>query len=190
MTSRGWPPIALRIEGQRTSAWFARIIFDARGDKAVNTSWLQVIVQAIPVLAAAGGLIYAGLQFRGWQITQYVSNFTKLVELQLQLRKMIVDDPALAPTSSVTPPRDAAEEMRRYYYALMQVSVFEIAWYTHKKGQLTDDYFASWEAAILSMAKYPVFRAMWRTDRTKIMHVGFRQYVDNLIEKFTVHEQV
>jgi hypothetical protein len=147
-----------------------------------------VIVQAIPVLAVAGGLVYAGLQFRGWRTTQYVANFTKLVELQLQLRKMIVDDPALEPSGRTKLAGSPAEEMRRYYYALMQMGVFEIAWYTHKKGQLTDDYFASWEAAMSSIARYPEFRAMWQTDRAKILHDGFRQYVDTLIEKSRVHE--
>jgi len=154
----------------------------------VNSSWLREIVQAIPVLAAAGGLVYAGLQFRGWRTTQYVANFTKLVELQLQLRKMIVDDPALEPSGGTKPADSPTEEMRRYYYALMQMGVFEIAWYTHKKGQLTDDYFASWEAAMNSIANYPEFRAMWQTDRAKILHDGFRQYVDTLIEKSRVHE--
>ena len=154
----------------------------------MNSSWLQVIVQAIPVLAAAGGLVYAGLQFRGWRTTQYVANFTKLVELQLQLRKMIVDDPALEPLADTKRADSPAEEMRKYYYALMQMGVFEIAWYTHKKGQLTDDYFASWEAAMNSIVTYPEFRAMWQTDRAKILHDGFRQYVDTLIEKSRVHE--
>lgn len=156
----------------------------------MSKEWLQVIIQAIPVLAAAGGLIYAGLQFRGWRTTQYVANFTKLVELQLQLRKMIVDDPTLEPKGSMEPARTPAEEMRRYYYALMQMGVFEIAWYTHKKGQLTDDYFASWEAAMSSIATYPAFRAMWRTDRAKILHDGFRQYVEALIEKSSVRKRV
>jgi len=147
-----------------------------------------VIIQAVPVLAAAGGLMYAGMQFRGWRTSQYVANFTKLVELQLQLRKMIVDDPALEPKDNTEPAQTPAEEMRRYYYALMQMSMFEIAWYTHKKGQLTDDYFASWETAMSSIAKYPAFRAMWQSDRAKILHDGFRQYVDRLIEKSSVRE--
>jgi len=54
--------------------------------KAVNNSILHEIVQAIPLLAAAGGLVYAALQFRGWRTSQYVANLTKLIELQLKLR--------------------------------------------------------------------------------------------------------
>jgi hypothetical protein len=148
----------------------------------MNVPWLQIITQAIPLLAAAGGLVYAGMQLRGWQTSQYVMNFTKLVELQLELRKMIVNDPALAPKPDTDPSLSPAEKMRTYYYALMQLSVFEIAWFTHKEGQLTDDYFASWEANMSSMVKYPAFHAMWQTDRTKILHDGFRQYVDVLID--------
>lgn len=93
---------------------------------------LHVILQAIPVLAAAGGVLYAALQFRGWRLSQYVANFTKLIELQLQIRK--------------------------------------------------DDYFASWEVNMLSIAKRPAFRAMWQSDRTKILHDGFRRYMERLMQ--------
>jgi hypothetical protein len=158
----------------------------------MNVSLLHVIIIAVPLLVAAAGLVYAAMQFRGWLASQYVANFTKLVELQLQLRKMVVDDPTLAPAGTTKVARTPAEEMRSYYYALMQMSVFEIAWFAHKQGQLTDDYFASWEAYIAAMAKYPAFRAMWQTDRTTILHDGFREYVDTLtsIESASVPEHV
>jgi hypothetical protein len=156
----------------------------------VNFNLLQVLIQAIPVLAAAGGLFYAAIQFRGWRTGQYVANFTKLVDLQLQLRKMIVDDPSLDPMGREDLARSPAEKTRKYYYVMIQMGVFEIAWFTHKSGQLTDDYFASWEDAMVSILKYPSFHAAWRTDQTKILHEGFRQYVDTLIEKSSVREHV
>jgi hypothetical protein len=143
----------------------------------VNTLILHDIVQAIPLLAAAGGLVYAALQFRGWRTSQYVTNFTKLIELQLEIRKMVVDDPTLGPEGV------PKEEMRGYYYNLIQLSVFEIAWYSHKYGQLTDDYFASWEVNMTSVAKRPDFHAMWQSDRTKILHDGFRKYMETLMQK-------
>jgi len=62
----------------------------------MNNAMFKVEIQAISALAVAGGLIYAALQFRGWRTTQYVTNFTELVKLQLELRKMVVDDAALA----------------------------------------------------------------------------------------------
>ena len=156
----------------------------------MSFSVLQALLQGIPVLAAAGGLFYAALQFRGWRDSQYVANFTKLVEVQLQLRKMVVDDPILDPLGSAEPTRSPAEKMRKYYYALMQMGVFEIAWFTHKQGQLTDDYFASWETAMASIVKYPDFHSMWQADRAKILHDGFRHYVDALIEKSKACEHV
>ena len=143
----------------------------------MNTSILHDIVQAIPVLAAAGGVVYAALQFRGWRYSQYVANFTKLIELQLQIRKMVVDDPTLGPEGI------PKEEMRRYYYSLIQLSVFEIAWFSHRYGQLTGDYFDSWEAHMSSIAKRPDFRAMWQSDRTKILHDGFRKYMETLMQE-------
>jgi hypothetical protein len=148
----------------------------AWGHKAVNNPILSELVRAIPVLAAAGGVVYAALQFRGWRLSQYVANFTKLVELQLQIRKMVIDDPTLGPEGILK------EEMRGYYYNLIQLSLFEIAWYSHEYGQLTDDYFASWEVNMLSIAKRPAFRAMWQSDRTKILHDGFRRYMERLMQ--------
>jgi hypothetical protein len=143
----------------------------------VNNSILHEIVQAIPLLAAAGGLVYAALQFRGWRASQFVANFTKLIELQLEIRKMAVDDPTLGPEG--TP----SKEVRGYYYSLMQLSLFEIAWYSHKYGQLSDDYFASWEVNMRSIAKRPEFDAMWQSDRTKILHDGFRKYMETLMQE-------
>lgn len=145
--------------------------------EAVDTSILHMILQAIPVLAAAGGLVYASLQFRDWRKAQYVANFTKLIELQLQLRKMVVDDPTLGPDGA------PAKDTRGYYYSLMQLSLFEIAWFTHRHGQLTDDYFDSWKTSMISIARRPHFRAMWQSDRTKIMHDGFRKYMDALMQE-------
>jgi len=142
-----------------------------------HVEMFHVILHAIPVLAAAGGLVYAALQFRGWRTSQYVANFTKLVELQLQLRKMVIDDPNLI--SDQAP----AEEMRTFYYSLMQLSLFEIAWFSHRHGQLTGDYFASWEVNMAAVAKRPEFRAMWYSDRPKILHDGFRKYMDTLMER-------
>jgi len=151
---------------------------------------LQVLIQGIPLLAAAGGLVFAAMQFRGWRTTQYVANFTKLVELQLQNPKDDRGGSHLSAEGQREPTRSPAEKTRLHSYALMQIGVFEIAWFTHKYGQLTDDYFASWEAAMVSIVKYPTFRAMWQTDQTKILHDGFRQYVDFLIETSSAPEHV
>src|SRR6266700_6649417 len=89
------------------------------GGTVVNNTMLQVVLQAVSALAVAGGLVYAALQFRGWRTAQYVANFTTLVELQLQLRKMVVDDPTLAPVGLVLPAEDQEEKTRGYFYNLM-----------------------------------------------------------------------
>lgn len=148
----------------------------------MNTSMVQTVVQAVSVLSMAGGLIYAALQFRGWRSAQHVANVTKLIELQLELRKMIVDDPTLASAGLSMPPEVATEDTRGHFYNLMQVSLFEIAWFSHGHGQLTDDYFASWEANMAHVVTRPAFRAMWKNHQTKILHARFHQYMDNLIE--------
>ena len=64
---------------------------------------------------------------------------------------MLIDDPALGQEGV------PKAEIQVYYYNLIQLSLFEIAWYSHRYGQLTDDYFASWEASMASIAKTPSF---------------------------------
>ena len=62
----------------------------------MSDSAFHWFVQTASLLGVAGGLIYTGVQLHNWRNAQYVTNFTKLVELQMQLRKMVVDDPTLA----------------------------------------------------------------------------------------------
>src|SRR5262249_31346804 len=147
---------------------------------------LQVVLQAVSALAVAGGLVYAALQFRGWRTAQYVANFTTLVELHLQLRKMVVEEPTLASVGIGVPPEIVPDELRGYFYNLMQVSLFEIAWFSHQHGQLPHDYFASWVASMAVVPQHPAFQTMWQSDRTKILHTGSRQYMNSLREDASV----
>ena len=62
----------------------------------MTSTTLQVVLQAFSTLAVAGGLVYATLQLREWRHAQYVTNFTTLVALLGELRKIVVDDPTLA----------------------------------------------------------------------------------------------
>jgi hypothetical protein len=147
---------------------------------------LQVIFQAVSTFAVTVGLAYTALQLRAWRATQYVANFTKLVELQLQLRKMVVDDPSLAPVGLALPTGNP-EETRGFFYNLMQLSLFEIAWFSREEGQLPDDYFASWADQISEISTRPAFQAMWHSDRAKILHEGFREYMERLMSQERVN---
>ena len=69
-----------------------------------------MLFQAVSARAVVGGFVYAALQFRGWRTAQYVANFTTLLELQLQLRKMVVDDPTLAPVGLALPAEDQGKQ--------------------------------------------------------------------------------
>src|SRR4030095_9639998 len=95
----------------------------SRGCNAVQDTTLQMLFQAVSALAVVGGFVYAALQFRGWRTAQYVANFTKLVELQLQLCKMVVDDPTLAPVGLALPAEDQGEATRGHFYNMMQLRV-------------------------------------------------------------------
>jgi len=146
----------------------------------MSTITIQMILQAVSTAALTGGLAYGALQLRAWRTTQYVANFTKLVELQLELRKMVVDDPTLAPVGLALSTGDP-EDTRGFFYNLMQLSVFEIAWFSREEGQLPADYFASWADQISEISTRPAFQAMWRSDQTKILHDGFRQYMERMM---------
>src|SRR5262249_32896932 len=155
----------------------------------MNNAMLQVVLQVMSELAVTVGLVYTALQFRGWRTTQHVANFTKLVELQLELRKMVVDDPALATLAGVAPGA-TPDETRGNFYNLMQVSLFEIAWFSHQHGQLPHDYFASWVENMAAGARRVAFRDMGEGDGTKILHDGFRHYMETLIDDAGVSASV
>jgi hypothetical protein len=92
-----------------------------------------------------------------------------------------VTDPQLALLDPETVPAQTQEEVRSYFYELMQLSLFEIAWFSHERGQLTDDYFRSWVRSMSEMVTRRSFQSMWRSNATKIMHDRFRAYVETLV---------
>ncbi len=144
---------------------------------------VQVILQALSSFAIAGGLIFTAIQFRQARKAQLVANFSKLVELQSQLRYLRVERPDLASVS----PDDVANlksdrEIQEYFLNLIQLSLFEIAWYAHKYGQLPPDYFNSWTTRMWEMAHEKSFRSMIDNPSMKIMHDDFDMYVRRLID--------
>jgi hypothetical protein len=143
---------------------------------------VQVILQALTSFAIAGGLFYTAIQFRHARKAQLVANFSKLVELQYQLRRIRVEHPTLASVH----PLDVANlhsdrEIQEYFLNLMQLSLFEIAWYAHKHEQLPDDYFQSWASRMWEVAQEKSFRRMIDNPSMKIMHDEFDEYVRRLI---------
>jgi hypothetical protein len=145
---------------------------------------VQVTLQALSAFAIAGGLLYTAFQFRLARKAQAVANFAKLVELQYDLRKIRVDHPSLASVHK----RDVEHlhsdrEIQEYFLSLMQLSLFEIAWYAHKEGQLPDDYFQSWERRMEQLGDEEAFRAMLANPAMKIMHDDFYSYVRELLQR-------
>jgi hypothetical protein len=144
---------------------------------------LQVTLQALSAFAIAGGFLYTAFQFREARKAQAVANFAKIVELQYQLRKIRVDNPSLAAVHK----RDVENlhsdrEIQGYFLSLMQLSLFELAWYAHKQGQLPDDYFDSWEKRMIQMGDEEASRAMLGNPAMKIMHDEFDDYVRALLK--------
>jgi hypothetical protein len=145
---------------------------------------LQITLQALSAFAIAGGLLYTAFQFREARKAQGVANFAKLVELQYQLRKIRVDNPSLAAVHK----NDVAHlhsdrEIQEYFLSLMQLSLFEIAWFAHKQGQLPDDYFHSWERRMRQFGDEESFRRMLDSPSMKIMHDDFDKYVRALLKQ-------
>ena len=97
--------------------------------QATTLQIVQVTLQALSALAIAGGLLYTAVQFRSARQAQAVANFAKIVELQFQLRKMRVENPALAAVSKLDVAHlQSDREVQEYFLQLMQLSLFEIAW--------------------------------------------------------------
>lgn len=143
---------------------------------------VQIVLQALSSFAIAGGLIFTAVQFRQARKAQVVANFSKLVELQYQLRRIRVDHPSLASVH----PHDVQHlhtdrDIQEYFLNLMQLSLFEIAWYAHKHGQLPDDYFQSWASRMWQVAQEDSFRRMLENPSMKIMHDEFDNYVRRLL---------
>ena len=143
---------------------------------------LQIVLQALSSFAIAGGLLYTAIQFREARKSQGVANFAKLVELQFALRKMRVDKPELASTHALDMQYLGSDrEIQEYYLNLMQLSLFEIAWYSHRQGQLPTDYFRSWEKRIKQLGNEESFRRMLASPAMKIMHDDFDAYLRSII---------
>jgi len=144
---------------------------------------LQITLQALSSLAIAGGLIYAAIQFRSTRKAQLVTNFSKLVEMQYNLRYLRVQDPSLASVHEHDVEHlHSDREIREYFLNLMQLSVFEIAWYAHHQEQLSDEYFDSWVGRMQQLAREGSFQKMIRSPSSKIMHDDFEAYITKLVD--------
>lgn len=148
-----------------------------------NLQLLQITLQALSSFAIAGGLIFTAVQFAQARKAQLVANFSKLVELQYELRKIRVEQPSLASVHSQDVEHLHSErEIQEYFLNLMQLSLYEIAWYAHKHGQLPNDYFHSWTSRMWQVAQEQSFQRMIANPAMKIMHDEFDAFVRRLIE--------
>ena len=148
-----------------------------------NLQLLQITLQALSSFAIAGGLIFTAVQFAQARKAQLVANFSKLVELQYGLRKIRVEQPSLASVHSQDVEHLHSErEIQEYFLNLMQLSLYEIAWYAHKHGQLPDDYFHSWTSRMWQVAQEQSFQRMIANPAMKIMHDEFDAFVRRLMQ--------
>ncbi len=150
----------------------------------MNPTLLPLILQSISSLAIAGGFIFAAIQLRQTRRAQHVANFSRLVEMQMSLRRLRVEHPELAAVHS----HDIADlptdrDVQHYFLNLMQLSLFEIAWYAHRQGQLADDYFASWEHRMHALCTEESFKRMMAKPGMKIMHDDFHRYLQAMMHR-------
>jgi hypothetical protein len=148
----------------------------------LNLQLLQVILQALSAFAIAGGLLYTAVQFRNARKAQMVANFSKLVELQYNLRYIRVQHPELASVHPHDVERlHSDREVQEYFLNLMQLSIFEIAWFAHQHGQLPEGYFQSWAKRMWQVGQEQSFRRMLENPAMKIMHDDFEAYLRGLL---------
>jgi len=142
---------------------------------------VQIVLQALSSFAIAGGFIFTAFQFRNARKAQLVANFSKLVELQAQLRYLRVERPDLASEKDVENLK-SDHEIQEFYINLIQLSIFEIAWYAHKHRQLPPDYYNSWVTRMREVAQEKAFRSMLDNSSVKIMHDEFDAYMRRLVK--------
>lgn len=143
--------------------------------------FIKVVLQFASSSCFALGLLYTALQFRHWRRAAYVSNFTKLVELQMQLRRMRVDDPSLARIyKHDVVDLQSDQEIREHFMNLMQLSVFEIVWFSHRMRQLPEDYFQSWVERMKILEQEESFQKMIDDRKMKILHDEFQTYIRDM----------
>ncbi len=144
---------------------------------------IKVVLQTLSSFAIAGGLLFTAVQFWYWRRAAHVANFSKLVELQMSLRKMRVDDPSLAAVyKDDVRNLSTDQEIREYFFNLMQLSVFEIVWFMHKNHQLPDDYFQSWVDRMRVIEQEESFRKMIENPSMKILHDDFQKYISDVMK--------
>jgi hypothetical protein len=144
----------------------------------------KVVLQALSSFAIFGGLVYTAVQFKKTREAQHFANFAKLVEMQMHLREMRVTDPSLARVYAHDMEGTHNErEVREYFFNLMQVAVFEIVWFGRRRGQVPEDYYASWERRMRDLAKEASFRKMMTSPSMKIMHDEFQTYMQTMVRE-------
>lgn len=145
---------------------------------------IQVLFQSISSLALAGCFVYTAVQFKEWKKAAHVANFSKLVELQMSLRRLRVDEPHLASVyQHDVEGMSTDREIREHFMNLMQLSVFEIAWFGYRHQQLPGDYFQSWEKRMRAIAREASFRRMMNSPTVKILHDDFQAYIIQLMRE-------
>ena len=143
---------------------------------------VQITLQALSAFAIAAGVLYTAVQLRQARKSQVVANFAKLVELQYDLRKLRVEHPSLAAAHKHDVEHlHSDHEIQAYYLSLMQLSLFEIAWYAHQQGQLPDPYFHSWAKRMWQLGRDEAFRRMLENPSMKILDDDFDAYVRALL---------
>lgn len=143
---------------------------------------IRTLLQALSSFAIAGGLIYTSIEFRKSREARHVANFTHLVELQMQLRRMRVEDPSLAEVYKHDVQGLRSErEVREYFFNLMQLSVFEIVWFSNRAGQIPADYYRSWDKRMREIAREESFRTMMEGPNMKILHDEFQEYIQRMV---------
>jgi len=151
--------------------------------EATTLQIVQVTLQALAAFAIAGGLFFTAVQFRAARKAQAVANFAKIVELQFQLRKMRVENPSLAAVSKLDVQHMRSDrDIQEHFLQLMQLSLFEIAWYAHRQGQLPKDYFRSWSKRMRQLGEEESFRRMLEAPSVKIMHDDFDAFFRRLLQ--------
>jgi hypothetical protein len=63
----------------------------------------------------------------------------------------------------------------------MQLSIFELVWFSHREGQLPDDYYRSWVKRMQAIEREESFQKMINNPSMKFMHDEFHEHLLDLM---------
>lgn len=152
-----------------------------------NYELAKFILESITTTSITGGVLFAMYQIVLGRRTAAVTTYQKIIELHVMLRKMRVDQPTLYKIDNADakmfddiPKNKRDEAVRKHFFNLMRLSVFEFAWIADQKRQLPGDYYKDIEERFKEVLQDSDFANILNSKYAKLHNSDFIKYARTL----------